>query len=74
MYFLNFVKDFSVENLEITPKTFLSRFSCEIYLSRIMNYWGIILHYIEREERSISIFFLSFFSFSFSVGIFLDKH
>ena len=33
---------FSVENLEITLSTFLSKFSFEIYLSRIIIYWGII--------------------------------
>ena len=31
-------KDFSVENLETTPSIFLSKFSSEIYLSRIINY------------------------------------
>ena len=36
------LKDFSVENLETTPSTFLSKFSSEIYLSRIINYWGSI--------------------------------
>ena len=33
------LKDFSVENLKITPSTFLSRFSCKIYLSQIIKYW-----------------------------------
>ena len=37
-----FLKDFSVENLETTSSTSLSKFSCEIYLSRVINYWGII--------------------------------
>ena len=36
------LKDFSVENLETTPSTFLSKFSSEIYLSRIISYWGSI--------------------------------
>ena len=36
------LKDFSVENLETTRSTFLSKFSSEIYLSRIINYWGSI--------------------------------
>ena len=31
------LKDFSVENPETTPSTFLSKFSSEIYLSRIIN-------------------------------------
>ena len=33
-----FLKDFSVENIETTPGTFLSEFSREICLSRIINY------------------------------------
>ena len=36
------LKDFSGENLEITSSTFLSTFSCKIYLSRIIKYWGIV--------------------------------
>ena len=36
------LKDFSVENLETTPSTFHSKFSSEIRLSRIINYWGSI--------------------------------
>ena len=50
------LKDFSVENLETTPSTFLSKFSSEIYLSRIISYWGSLC--------SIHIFFhfLSVFS------------
>ena len=32
------LKDFYVENLETTPSTFCSKFSSEIYLSRIINY------------------------------------
>ena len=36
------LKDFSVENLETTPSTFLLKFSSNIYLSRIINYWGSI--------------------------------
>ena len=37
------LKDFSVENVKTTPSTFLSKFSSEIYLSRIINYWCSIL-------------------------------
>ena len=33
------LKDFSVENLKTTPSTFLSKFSCKIYLSQIIKYW-----------------------------------
>ena len=36
------LKDFSVENVETTPSIFLSRFSSEIYLSRIINHWGSV--------------------------------
>ena len=36
------LKDLSVENLEATRSTFLSKFSCKTYLSRTMNCWGSI--------------------------------
>ena len=36
------LKDFSVENLETTPSTVLSKFSFEVYLSRIIDYLGSI--------------------------------
>ena len=36
------LKDFSVENLETTLSTILSKFSCKICLSPIINYWGSI--------------------------------
>ena len=36
------LKDLYVENLETTPSTFCSKFSSEIYLSRIINYWDSI--------------------------------
>ena len=74
-----FLKDFSVENLETTPNTFISKFSCEIYLSRIINYCGIYFYMILNVRSaqfglcSIRILF-PFFFFSFSIGIFLDKH
>ena len=75
--FLRF-ENFSFENLETTPSTFLSKLSSEIYLSRIINYWGSILYYNQHEERSvwfvsIHIFFFLLF-FSFSISIFLDRH
>ena len=35
---LQVLKDFSVENFETTPSTFLPKFSSEIYLSPIINY------------------------------------
>ena len=34
------LKDFSVENLETTACTFLSKFFCEIYLSQFIYHWG----------------------------------
>ena len=61
------MKDFSVENLESTPSTFLSTFSSEIYLSRIINYWGIIFTLYLTWGAFILVcvlsasFFLSFF-------------
>ena len=45
------LKDFSVENLETTPSTCLSRFLSEIYLSRIINCWGSNLHYNVRRVQ-----------------------
>ena len=75
------LKDFSVENLETTPSTFLSKFSSGIYSSQIINNWGSIF-YILPNVRSVQFdlfypyffsFFLSFL-FYFSIGIFLDRH
>ena len=62
------LKDFSVENLETTHSTFLSKFSSEI-LSRIVNYWGSIFSlYLTWGPFSLVcvlsvFFFLSFFFF-----------
>ena len=36
------LKDFSFENLGTIPSTLLSKFSCGIYLSSIINYWRSI--------------------------------
>ena len=36
------LKDFSVENLKTTSSTFLSKFSFEIHVSRLINYWDSI--------------------------------
>ena len=68
--FENFVpfqvfKDFSVENLETIPSILPSNFFSEIYLSRIINYWGSIFTlYLTRGTFSLvcvlSVFFLSF--------------
>ena len=74
MYLSQVLKDFSVENLKITSSTFLSKFSSEIYLFRIINYWGgIFTLYLTWGAFSLAcvlscfsrIFFLSFFFFFF---------
>ena len=68
------LKDFSVENLETTHSTFLSKFSSEIYLSRIINYWGSIFTLYLKEEAfrfvcvpSTFLFFLLLFSFYINI-------
>ena len=70
------LKDFSVEDLETIPRTFLSKFSSEIHLSRIINYWGsIFTSYLTEGTFSLVCVlsvFLSFFHFCcFSFSIFL---
>ena len=69
------LKDFSVENLETTPSTSLSKFSFEVYLylSRIIDYCGSIftLHLTSGVFSLVCVlsvffsFFLSFFLFFF---------
>ena len=58
------LKDFSVENLETISSTFLSKFSCEIYLSWISNYWSSIftLHLTGREFSLVCVLSIYFFS------------
>ena len=70
------LKDFSVENLETIPSTFLSKFSSDIYLCRILNYWGSIFTlYLTWGAFSLVCFLSVFFFFlSFSIGIFFDRH
>ena len=69
----------SVENLETTLSTFLSKFSCEINFSRIINYWGSMstLFWTWGVFSLVcvlsALFFLSFFFFSFSIVVFLDR-
>ena len=69
------LKDFSIENLETTLGTFLSKFSSEIYLPGIII--GVVfLHCISSVWGAVIFFglyphFLSFL-FYFSIGIFLD--
>ena len=69
------MRDFSVQNLETTPRIFLSNFFCDIYLSRIVNYsdsvftlhltWGAFSLVC---VPSVFFFFLSsFFSAVFSL-------
>ena len=74
------VKDFSVfsaENVETTSCTFLSKFSCEIYLSRIINYWSSIftLYWTWGAFSLVCVLsvFLFFLSSFFSCRIFLDR-
>ena len=70
-----YLKDFYVENLETTPNTFLSKFPSEIYVSRIINYWGSIFTLYCRERSVWFVFhpyFLSFFPSSFFVFVFLS--
>ena len=60
------LKNFSVENLENTPSTFLSKFSSEIYLSRIINYLGSIFTlYLTWGAFSLVCVLSIFFSFFF---------
>ena len=70
------LKDFSVENLETIPNTFLSKFSSKIFLSRIINYWGgIFTLYLMWGTFVLSVFFSFFLScFCFSIGAFLNRH
>ena len=72
------LKDFSVEDPETTPSTFLSKFYSEIYLSRIINYWGSIFTlYLTSGAFNLvcvlSVFFFSFF-LSFSLFFFLYRY
>ena len=61
---------------ETIPSSFLSKFSFEIYLSPIINYWGRVFNiYLKWEAFSLvcvlSLFFFLSSFFSFSIGIFL---
>ena len=64
------LKDFSVENLETTPSIFLSKFLPEIYLSRIINYWGSIFT-LYLSSGAFSLVFVLFVFFSFYLSFFL---
>ena len=65
-------KYFSVENLETTPNTFLSKFSSEIYLYPIINYWGnIFTLYLKLGAFSLVCVLSLFFFLSLFVLIFL---
>ena len=58
------LKDLSVEDPETISNTFLSKFSSEIYLSRIINYWGsIFTSYLTWETFSLVCVLSAFFSF-----------
>ena len=62
------LKDFSVENLETTLSPFLSKFSSDIHLSPIINYWGSIfmLYLTWRAFSVVCVLSTSFFFLSFS--------
>ena len=64
------LEDFSVENLETTPSTFLSKFSSKIHLSRIINYWGSIFTLYLTWGAFSLVFVLSVF-FPFFLSSFL---
>ena len=51
------LKDFSVENLETIPSTLLSKFSSEIYLSRILIIGVAFLHYTIVRRKSTFFFY-----------------
>ena len=65
------LKDFSVKNPETAPSPFLSKFSSEIYLSRIINYWGsIFILYLMSGAFSLVCVLFVFFSFFLSFFLF----
>ena len=61
---------------ETIPSTFLSKFSFEIYLSPIINYWGRVFKIYLKWEAFILVcvlsvfFFLSFFFFLLFLSVF----
>ena len=66
------LEDFSVENLETTPSTFLSKFSSKIHLSRIINYWGSIFTlYLTWGAFSLVCILPVFFFYFFLLFLFL---
>ena len=76
------LKDFSVENLETTACTFLSKFFYEIYLSQFIYHWrsNFTLYLVRGAISLVCVlsvflpFFILFFLFSSFFGIFLDRH
>ena len=69
------LKDFSVENLETTACTFLSKFFCEIYLSQFIYHWGsnVILYLVRAAISLVCVLsvFLPFFILFFYFLLFL---
>ena len=57
------LKDFSVENIQTIPSTFLSKFSSEICLSWTINYWVNHLVWFVFYPYFFLSFFLVFFHF-----------
>ena len=65
------LKDFSVENPETTPSTFLWKFYSEVYLPRIINYWGSIFTlYVTSGAFSLVCVLSVFFFFLSSLLLF----
>ena len=58
------LKDFSVENIQTIPSTFLSKFSSEICLSWTINYWVNYLVWFCVLSVFFSFFLSCFFPFS----------
>ena len=57
------MKDLSFENFETTPSNFHAKFSSEIYLSRIINYWFSIFTLYPKLGAFSLVCFLSAFFF-----------
>ena len=70
------LKYLSVESFETTSRTFHPKFSSEIYLSRIINYWfSIFTLYTKLGAFSLVCVLSAFFLFfPFSIGNFFSRH
>ena len=68
-----FLKDFSVGNLETTPNTFISNFLVRSIYLELLIIAVLFLHDIEREERSVWFVFYPY-SFSFLLFFFFYRY